>query len=330
MRSGRVVSPGIVALVLATSACVSATAGQPQAAGTGHAAPRVSSAGFAPATDVLAPAPKPTFSLRAVRPRTRPLPDGTTRLFPGHRLVAFYGLPDAPGLGVLGSASADALWPRLARQARAYGTAHTPVLPAYEVIAFEATNGRGNTGQYSSRLADHVIARYVNAARKHHGYVVLDIQPGRGSFLTMARSLRRWLRLPGVGLGIDPEWKLHGSQLPSQQIGHTDAHEINETSRWLARLTARSHLPQKLLLVHQFTESMVQDKAGVHRRHGLAIVFNVDGFGSAAAKIGKYDELARHQPFRSGFKLFYDMDIGLLSPARVLRLRPRPAVVEYE
>ncbi|HEU5034197.1 MAG TPA: hypothetical protein VFT62_05480 [Mycobacteriales bacterium] len=267
---------------------------------------------------------------RQLAPAPATLPDGTRRLLPAHRVVAFYGAAGTPTLGVLGTGTPEGVWPALARQARPYRAAHARVLPAYELIAFVATRSRGNQHNYSSRISDHTITRYARAARRHHALLILDIQPGRGRFLADARALRRWLRLPYVGLGLDPEWKLYGNQLPLSRIGHTGARSINAVSRWLERLTVAHRLPQKLLLVHEFTDDMVRDKRALRNRRHLAMVFNVDGFGSRAAKLGKYADFARGHRFPLGFKLFYDWDVNLLSPAQVRHLRPRPAVVEYE
>ena len=273
--------------------------------------------------------PKPVYQA-PVAPHWKKLPDGTSVLFPGHRVVAFYGAPHAPGLGVLGVGTADGIWPRLRHQAKPYATAKRPAMPAYELITFLATGSRGNQGNFSSRLPKRVINSYARAAKRHHALLILDIQPGRGDFLTDAKSLAPWLRLPYVGLAIDPEWKLYGSQLPLSGIGHTSARVVNHVSHWLGQLTRVNHLPQKLLLVHQFTESMVTDKARVVSRKHLAMVFNVDGLGGRAAKIGKYREFANNTKFPLGFKVFYDADINPMSPADVLRLRPHPVIVEYE
>jgi hypothetical protein len=261
------------------------------------------------------------------RPKVAPLPDGTRRLFPGHRIVAYYGAQGTSSLGVLGSKSPDALWPELSRQAKAYETNGARVLPAYELITFVATGGGPDA---TLRESDAVIGRYARAARRHHGLLILDIQPGHTDFLKDAKSLRRWLRLPYVGLALDPEWKLYGGEQPLDGIGHTDAARVNRVSAWLNRLTAREHLPQKLLLVHEFRADMVQHKRQVEQRKHLAIVFNVDGFGSRAVKLAKYDELSRHSRFPMGLKLFYDDDIDLMEPRRVLRLHPKPVVIDYQ
>ena len=259
-----------------------------------------------------------------------PLPDGTHQLFPGHRIVAFYGAAGAPALGVLGSGSPDAVWQRLTREAAPYRTRRVDVLPSYELIAFLATGSRGNQGNYSSRLPDATIARYARAAKRHHGLLILDVQPGHGSFVADARSLRKWLLLPNVGLALDPEWQLYGAERPLSRIGHTNAHAVNQVSHWLNRLTRVNHLPQKLLLVHEFTDDMVRNKPALRTRRHLAMVFNVDGFGSRGAKVGKYQDFARDRRFPLGFKLFYDWDIDMMAARDVLRLHPRPAVVEYE
>ena len=43
-------------------------------------------------------------------------------------------------------------------------------------------------------------------------------------------------------------------------IGSTDAATVNEVSAYLARIVRARDLPQKLLIVHQFTEEMVTDR----------------------------------------------------------------------
>ena len=90
-------------------------------------------------------------------------------------------------------------------------------------------------------------------------------------------------------------------------------------------------LPQKLLLIHQFTDEMIQDKQRLLRPKELAVTINVDGFGKQADKIAKYTGFAAAAPgFHHGFKLFYEEDTNLLTPRQVMTLRPRPEVVVYE
>ena len=92
----------------------------------------------------------------------------------------------------------------------------------------------------------------------------------------------------------------------------------------------RYKLPQKLLLIHQFTDDMVPEPE-LKERKDLAYVLNVDGFGTQSLKVAKYkDFVGQAKRFRRGFKLFYSEDTGIMSPAQVMRLQPRPDVVVYE
>jgi hypothetical protein len=312
--------PLVVAFVVAALAGCTSGSGGHSAASTPTVSPTASVG------------PRPTVAPSSSPAPTSPtsLPDGSHRLFPGHRVVAFYGAAGAPALGVLGSRSADGIWPRLAAQARAYEGHGAKVLPAYELITYVATGGAGNDGQYAFRIPDSTIERYVAAAERHHALLILDIQPGRGEFLPDAKSLTRWLRLPDVALALDPEWKLHGHQKPDKQIGHTDAASVNAVSAWLDQLTAEQRLPEKLLLVHQFTADMIRDKAKVASRPHIATVFNMDGFGNRADKLVKYRFLAQDKHFPIGMKLFYRADKHMFSPSGALHLHPAPAVVDYE
>jgi hypothetical protein len=258
------------------------------------------------------------------------LPRGGREILPRYRVVAYYGAPQDPELGTLGIGTPDQAVRRLERQARPYARGNRPVMPVLELIAVVAAHDPGDGGRYSLRQPASVIRRYLAAARRAKALLVLDIQPGRGDFFTEVTRLRRWLRLPDVGLALDPEWRVGPGEIPGQVIGHVDSREINATTAWLAQLVARNRLPQKLVIVHQFTDDMV-DETALKPRAGEAIVLNADGFGTRPVKVSKYKRFTRQAPgFEQGFKLFYHEDTGLMTPRQVLRLKPPPDVVVYE
>jgi hypothetical protein len=263
-------------------------------------------------------------------PPTPTEPGGSRRIFPGRRIVAFYGAPGGGGLGVLGSTSPAAAWPALAAQAAPYAEPGTPVLAAFELVTYIAQASPGPDGAYSLRLPAAEIAEYLSVVARHDGMLILDIQPGRGSMLADAEALAPYLAHADVALALDPEWEVAAPDVPGQVIGHTSAAEINAVSRWLDDFTVAHHLPQKLLLIHQFTPQMVLDKAALVGRDHLAIVFNMDGFGAWHNKIGDYQSLASDSRWRLGFKLFYHQDTPLYPPSAVLALTPPPSIVEYE
>jgi hypothetical protein len=274
-------------------------------------------------------------SSRAEEPAAAPkrpaeLPRGGRSIFPEHRVVAYYGAPQDEALGALGIGTPASAARRLERQAEPYGRPERPVLPALELIAVIANRDAGDDGLYRARQSDAVIGRYLRAARRAKALLLLDIQPGGSDFFTEAKRLERWLREPDVGLALDPEWRVTPGQVPGQVIGRVDSREVNAVTAWLAQLTREADLPEKLVVIHQFTDDMVDDTT-LKARDELQIVLNADGFGTAPVKKSKYHAFTRRAPgFEPGFKLFYQEDVGLMTPRQVLALRPPPDFVVYE
>ena len=164
-------------------------------------------------------------------------------------------------------------------------------------------------------------------------YVVLDLQAGRASVLAQAKAYKPILALPNVGLALDPEWKLQPGQRPLRQIGSVTASEVNSVSNWLAGLTARHHLPQKLLVLHQFQLSMIGGENRIDTRHDdLAIIIHMDGQGTQTDKQETWQAVTgaapRHVFF--GWKNFYVMDHPMLSPRQTMTRLPKPMMISYQ
>jgi hypothetical protein len=258
------------------------------------------------------------------------LPGGGRRIFPGRVLVAYYGTANTGSLGVLGEDSPDEITKRLRRAARPFAGPHRTVQIVYELIASVAQSSPGSDRDYSSFISDADVRRYIRAAKRNDALLVLDLQPGRSEFLPQARHFRWALRKPWVGLALDPEWHMGPHQVPAHVIGQVGAAEVNAVSRFVARIVAKHHLPQKLFMVHQFRTDMVRHIGKVKARKGLAMVQHVDGFGSRRQKLATYHAVARPDRFHMGFKLFYDEDSNLFAPAQVMRIRPGVQFVSYQ
>lgn len=259
------------------------------------------------------------------------LPGGGTRIFPGRRVVAFYGTSGTAVLGTLGKGTPAQAAQRLVRQAQAYEVDGAKVLPAFEYIATVASNVPGDDGKYRNLKPLREVRRYLRAARKVGALLILDVQPGQGDFFEEVQRYAPLLREPDVSLALDPEWKMDPGQIPGQVIGHTDAATVNRVSAWLSQMVRAGHLPQKILLVHEFTEGMIRDQAKVLQRPGVAVTVNVDGFGDRTAKLGKYRDLAPRRTLHPGFKLFYTEDQDIFRPREVLRrLHPAPLYIDYQ
>jgi hypothetical protein len=247
-------------------------------------------------------------------------------------VVAYYGAPQAAELGALGIGTPDAMARRLRRQAGHYERHKRPVLLAFELLATVANAAPGVDGMYRTRQPASIIRRYLRAARRYKALLILDVQPGHADFMAEVRHLDRWLAQPDVGLALDPEWHTPGVQ-PGTVIGSVSASKVNQVARHVARIVRKRNLPQKLFVIHQFTDDMIVDKPAVVRPPGLAVTMNVDGFGTRANKVSKYRLFTRQNRrsrFHDGYKLFYHEDTGLMTPRSVLHLKPAPDFVVYE
>ena len=261
-------------------------------------------------------------------------PNGGRTLFPSYRLVALYGVPDTPVLGALGEQPIDATIDRVKALAALYQPLmNEHSLPTLEIIATVASAFPEPDGSYSYRLRDDTLRQWISAAKEHGTYVVLDLQPGRSDFLSQAQQLEPLLSEPNVGLALDPEWRLGPAQLPLVQIGSVNIDEVNQTAQWLATLTARHHLPQKLFLLHQFQLSMLPERETLDTSHPqLAYAIQMDGQGSQPAKLDTWQAITTAAPANVyfGWKNFYKKDLPTRSPEDTMALSPKPWYISYQ
>jgi hypothetical protein len=262
------------------------------------------------------------------------LPGGGQVLFPGREIVALYGTPLYPALGALGQQGLQASIARAQAVAAQYDSlSTTPVVPAFEIIATVATAGPGPSGLYSQVISPAALQPWVEAAAKAGLYVTLDLQPGRASLLAQAEIYQSLLELPNVGLALDPEWKLQPGQLPLHQIGSVSMTEVNSVASWLAALTARYNLPQKLLELHEFRLSMLQNIRQLDTGYdNLSIVINMDGQGAPNTKRTTWRSVVAGAPpgVFFGWKDFYAKDTPMLGPQMTIGHVPTPELISYQ
>jgi hypothetical protein len=262
------------------------------------------------------------------------LPGGGQVVFPGRRLVALYGHPGTPGLGALGQQDLAQSVTRARQMAALYRPlSPLPVVPTFELIATVAEAAPGPDGTYSYQTPVADLRPWVQQATAAGMYVVLDLQPGRASLLTQAQAYQSLLELPNVGLALDPEWKLQPGQRPLKQIGHVDVSEVNSVVRWLAALTQRRRLPQKLLVLHQFQLQMIRDEPQLDTSHDdLAILIHMDGQGTPGEKEATWDAVTGAAPrgVFFGWKDFLVKDHPMLTPAQTMTNVPSPVMISYQ
>jgi hypothetical protein len=267
-------------------------------------------------------------------PPEQQLPMGGREIFPKYRVVAYYGAAYDGALGVLGATNPDQMADKLALQAAAYAPYGKPVLTCFELITTVANATPGSDGMYSSLGKPDMVAEYLAAARRHKSLLLLDLQPGKANFLDQLKHYEQFLKEPEVGVALDAEWRTPDSR-PGKTLGHTSAAEINAVGDYLAGITKRYNLPQKLLVLHQFRVSMIPDRNQVKDWPELAETLQMDGTGIGPNgnndKLKVYSILVpENTRFYPGFKVFYKQDYDPLSPAQVMRLKPPPVFISYQ
>lgn len=254
-------------------------------------------------------------------------------IFPGHRVVAFYGNPLSARMGILGVLPRDTMLARLRRQVGAWERAdpQTPVLPALHLVAVVAQPRAGKDGSYRARTDRATVERVASWAEACGCLLFLDLQVGRSSVAEEIRALLPLLRRPYAHLALDPEFAVAPGQVPGRVIGTLDADDVNAAIGLLARVVREEGLPPKILVVHRFTERMLTGAKRIRLDPDVQLVIDMDGFGAPRLKRDSYRAFVAAQIVQyTGFKLFYEIDRPLMTEAQVLELRPAPLFILYQ
>ena len=180
---------------------------------------------------------------------------------------------------------------------------------------------------------DSVLA--ISRMRKNM-IVFLDIQVSLSNIRTELPLLEKYLKMPNVHLGIDPEFSMKDGVKPGKRIGTYDAADINYCSQYLAGLVKKYNLPPKVFTVHRFTKKMVTNYKNIKLRPEVQMVMHMDGWGEPELKKGTYRHFIFSEPVEfTGFKLFYKNDIKkapnrMMTPEELLKLVPIPVYIQYQ
>ena len=302
-------------------------------------------------TPTILPPVVPVFAARAVgaqvsEPTSTPIPptpipatSTPTPIIPNgplltSRLVTFYGHPDNNRLGILGEfATPAAMIAKLKAQAAAYHAADPsrPAIPTIELIASVASDTPGDDGLYLNRTRLPLIEQYADIAEQNNCLLLLDIQLGYDSMASEVSRLASVLRRPSVHLAIDPEFHVKHGEIPGDVFGSVSADEVMTATKMLADIVTQNGITDKVLVIHQFRDEMLPDKANIKPVPHVQMVIVMDGFGAPAAKTKNYATFIHDEPIQyGGIKLFYKQDVPLMTPAEIVALDPSPLVVIYQ
>ncbi|MCW3089692.1 MAG: hypothetical protein JWP81_761 [Ferruginibacter sp.] len=264
-----------------------------------------------------------------------PLPGA---LLPYHRIVAFYGNLYSKRMGILGELPKEQMLKKLQEEVAKWQAADTTmqVIPALHYVAVTAQGAPGKDSKHRMRMPFHQIDTIMNWAKQIDAKVFLDIQVGHSSVKDEVPMLEKYLSLPNVHLGIDPEFSLKNGEVPGSKIGTFNAGDINDAIDFLVNIVRKNNLPPKVLVVHRFTQGMVTGYDKIKVLPEVQVVMDMDGFGDKILKRSTYLRYIYKEPVQfTGFKLFYKNDnkantSGMYTPTELLKFTPKPIYIQYQ
>ena len=184
-----------------------------------------------------------------------PLPGA---ILPFNRIVAYYGNMYSKNMGVLGEYAPKVMLAKLKAEVDGWQKADTSirVIPALHYICVTAQADAGPKGRHNLRMPFKQIDSVLHMAASINALVFLDLQVGFSTVQAEVPLLEKYLKMPNVHLGIDPEFSMKEGSIPGKRIGTFDATDINYVTQYLAGLVKANKLPPKIFIVHRFTKRM--------------------------------------------------------------------------
>lgn len=264
-----------------------------------------------------------------------PLPGA---ILPFNRIVAYYGNLYSTRMGILGELPKKEMLAKLKGEVAHWQKADTslPVIPALHYIAVTAQQAPGPGNKYRLRMPFHQIDTILNWSKEINALTFLDIQVGHSTVEEEVPALDKYLKLPTVHLGIDPEFSMKGGHQPGKKIGTFDAVEINWVIDHLAKLVRENQLPPKILILHRFTQGMMTNYQQIKKVPEVQIVVDMDGWGPKFLKKSTWLRYVFKEPVEfTGFKIFYKNDTKtgadqLYLPEDLIKFVPQPIYIQYQ
>ncbi|MEO7263269.1 MAG: hypothetical protein ABIW38_00080 [Ferruginibacter sp.] len=256
-------------------------------------------------------------------------------ILPYHRIVAYYGNLYSKKMGILGELPKQEMLDKLMGEVKKWEAADSslPVRPSLHYVAITA---QAAGDKKRMRMPFHQIDTIMNWAKEINALVFLDIQVGWSTLQEEIPTLEKYLQLPNVHLGIDPEFSMKFGDVPGKRIGTFDATDINYAISYLDNLAKKYNLPPKILIVHRFTQGMVTNAASIKPTPYVQVVMDMDGWGDKILKRSTWLRYIQKEPVQfTGFKLFYKNDTkkdpnGLYTPEELSKFIPKPIYIQYQ
>lgn len=261
----------------------------------------------------------------------------TGALLPYNRIIAFYGNLYSKRMGILGEIPKAEMLAKLKGEVAKWQAADSGIktIPALHYVVTTAQGAAGKDGKHRMRMPFHQVDTILSWAKEIDALTFIDIQVGHSFVKDEVPPLEKYLMMPNVHLGIDPEFSMKGGEVPGTKIGTFNADDINDAIDYLANIVRKNNLPPKILVVHRFTQGMVTGYERIKKLPEVQIVMDMDGFGDKILKRSTYLRYIYKEPVQfTGFKLFYKNDnktpTGMYTPEELLKFTPKPIYIQYQ
>lgn len=260
-------------------------------------------------------------------------------ILPFNRVIAYYGNYYSKQMGILGELPEDQMLESLQKEVEKWNKADSSnkAIPALHYIAVTAQSAAGKDGKYRLRMPFTQIDKAIEMAKKIDALVFIDIQVGKSTLQQEVPEFEKYLSMPNVHFGIDPEFSMKNGAAPGHEIGTFDAADINYVQDFMASIVQKNNIPPKILVIHRFTQRMVTNYKSIRDVPEVQLVMDMDGWGIPAKKVNTYKQFIYAEPVEyTGFKIFYKNDthrVGQkqeMQPADLLKLIPQPVYIQYQ
>lgn len=259
-------------------------------------------------------------------------------ILPYKRIIAFYGNLYSKRMGILGEIPKDSMFKKLQGEVARWAAADSsiPVIPALHYIAVTAQGRPGSDSKHRMRMPFHQVDTIIKWAKEINALVFIDIQVGHSTISEEIKQLEKYLKMPEVHFGIDPEFSMKNGEVPGSVIGTFNADDINSAIDYLAEIVKKNNLPPKILVIHRFTQGMVSGYDRIKKVPEVQVVIDMDGWGNKILKRSTWLRYIFKEPVAfAGFKIFYKNDTKtgqdqLYTPEELLKFIPKPIYIQYQ
>lgn len=278
-------------------------------------------------------------------------------VLPTHRVVAYYGIPQAAPTGPAYELT-DSMLTRLQQQGAAYeqlDPSH-PVQLGIDLVVSVPDSYPGPENHYSHHVDEQTIQQYLDFCQQHGLLLILDLDIGRAPVMEEVNFFLPYLeKYSFVHMAIDTEWIFPRQDgIPGINLSNVRSSDLNPIIEAVAAIPEQYHVPRKMLIIHQYrpdgdgmtnpydaSQAEFADKRNIIYDPRVDLVIHVDSVGGYKGDIGdkerQYSEwvgqdMDKYNNFEyGGFKLFYNIEskTRLMTPQEVLALKPAPLVVTY-